>query len=210
MLIKIIFNYILGYIRISVEGYYIERFINICRNNKITIWKIKRDKNVKIDLDVGIGDLKKVAKIAKQTKCKIKILRKKGLPFIFNKYKKRKIFFIFLIFIIILLGISSNFIWNIDIKYENDQQIDNLYQDIVDSGLTIGKMKSKVNTKEIINKIRLNRDDIAWIGIEMKGTNAIVRVVKSTAKPEIIDEEQYCNIVSDKQGIITKINGKSR
>ncbi len=209
MLIKIIFNYILGYIRISVEGYYIERFINICRNNKITIWKIKRDKNVKIDLDVGIGDLKKVAKIAKQTKCKIKILRKKGLPFIFNKYKKRKIFFIFLIFIIILLGISSNFIWNIDIKYENDQQIDNLYQDIVDSGLTIGKMKSKVNTKEIINKIRLNRDDIAWIGIEMKGTNAIVRVVKSTAKPEIIDEEEYCSIVSDKQGIITKINAQN-
>lgn len=209
MLIKIIFNYILGYIRISVEGYYIERFINICRNNKITMWKLKRDKNVKIDLNIGISDLKKVAKIAKQTKCKIKILRKKGLPFIFNKYKKRKLFFVFLIFIIILLGISSNFVWNIDIKYENDEQIENLYQDIVDSGLTIGKMKSKVNTKEIINKVRLNRNDIAWIGIEMKGTNAIVRVVKATAKPDIVDEKDYCSIVSDKQGIITKINAQN-
>ncbi len=209
MLIKIIFNYILGYIRISVEGYYIERFINICRNNKIAMWKLKRDKNVKIDLNIGINDLKKVAKIAKQTKCKIKILRKKGLPFIFNKYKKRKLFFIFLIFIIILLGISSNFVWNIDIKYENDEHIENLYQDIVDSGLTIGKMKSKINTKEIINKVRLNRDDIAWIGIEMKGTNAIVSVVKATAKPDIVDEEDYCSIVSDKQGIITKINAQN-
>ncbi len=209
MLIKIIFNYILGYIRISVEGYYIERFINICRNNKIAMWKLKRDKNVKIDLNIGISDLKKVAKIAKQTKCKIKILRKKGLPFIFNKYKKRKLFFIFLIFIIILLGISSNFVWNIDIKYENDEHIENLYQDIVDSGLTIGKMKSKINTKEIINKVRLNRDDIAWIGIEMKGTNAIVSVVKATAKPDIVDEEDYCSIVSDKQGIITKINAQN-
>ena len=209
MLIKIIFNYILGYIRISVEGYYIERFINICRNNKIAMWKLKRDKNVKIDLNIGINDLKKVAKIAKQTKCNITILRKTGLPFIFNKYKKRKLFFIFLIFIIILLGISSNFVWNIDIKYENDEHIENLYQDIVDSGLTIGKMKSKINTKEIINKVRLNRDDIAWIGIEMKGTNAIVSVVKATAKPDIVDEEDYCSIVSDKQGIITKINAQN-
>ena len=173
------------------------------------MWKLKRDKNVKIDLNIGISDLKKVAKIAKQTKCKIKILRKKGLPFIFNKYKKRKLFFIFLIFIIILLGISSNFVWNIDIKYENDEHIENLYQDIVDSGLTIGKMKSKINTKEIINKVRLNRDDIAWIGIEMKGTNAIVSVVKATAKPDIVDEEDYCSIVSDKQGIITKINAQN-
>lgn len=209
MLIKIIFNYILGYIRISVEGYYIERFINICRNNKIAMWKLKRDKNVKIDLNIGINDLKKVAKIAKQTKCKIKILNKKGLPFIFNKYKKRKIFFVFLVFIIILLGISSNFVWNIDIKYENNEQMEDLYQDIVNSGLTIGKMKSKVNTKEIINKVRLNRDDIAWIGIEMKGTNAIVRVVKATAKPDIINEEEYCSIVSDKQGVITKINAQN-
>ena len=88
MLIKIIFNYIIGYIRISVEGYYIERFINICRNNKITIWNLKRDKNVKLELNIGIRDLKKVAKIAKQTKFKLKITRKRGLPFVFNKYKK--------------------------------------------------------------------------------------------------------------------------
>ena len=50
MLIKILFNYIIGYIRISIEGYYIERFINICRNNKIAIWKLKRNKNVKLEL----------------------------------------------------------------------------------------------------------------------------------------------------------------
>ena len=208
MLIKIIFNYIIGYIRISIEGYYIERFINICRNNKITIWNIKRDKNVKLELNVGIKNLKKIAKIARQTKCKIKIKRKKGLPFILKKYKKRKLFFVFLIVIIIALAISSNFIWNIQIIEENNT-IENLYQDLIDSGLTIGKAKSKINTKDIINKVRLKRDDIAWIGIEFKGTNAIVRAVKATAKPDIINDEDYCNIVSDKQGVITKISAQN-
>ena len=209
MLIKIIFNYIIGYIRISIEGYYIERFINICRNEKITIWNLKRDKNVKLELNIAIKDLKRVAKIAKQTKCKMKITRKKGLPFIFNKYKKRKLFFVFLIVIIIILAISSNFIWNIQIIEEDKQNIQNLYQDVVDSGLQIGTMKAKINTKDIINKIRLKRDDIAWIGIELKGTNAIVRTVKATAKPDIVNDEDYCNIVSDKQGIITKISAQN-
>ena len=209
MLIKIIFNYIIGYIRISIEGYYIERFINICRNEKITIWNLKRDKNVKLELNIGIKDLKRVAKIAKQTKCKMKITRKKGLPFIFNKYKKRKLFFVFLIVIIIILAISSNFIWNIQIIEEDKQDMKNLYQDVIDSGLAIGTMKSKINTKDIINKIRLKRDDIAWIGIELKGTNAIVRAVKATAKPNIVNDEDYCNIVSDKQGIITKISAQN-
>ena len=209
MIIKIIFNYIIGYIRISIEGYYIERFINICRNNRITIWNLKRGKNVELELNIGIKDLKKVAKIAKQTKCKMKILRKKGLPFIFNKYKKRKIFFLFLILIILSLAISSKFVWNIEVIEEDNKTIEDIYQNIVEAGLSIGKLKSQINTKEIINKIRLDRDDIAWIGIELKGTNAIVKVVKAEAKPEIIDEEDYCNIISDKQGVITKINAQN-
>lgn len=209
MFIKIIFNYIIGYIRISIEGYYIERFINICRNNKIAIWNLKRDKNVKLELNVGIKDLKRVAKIAKKTKCKMRITKKKGLPFLFNRYKKRKLFFAFLIAIIIILAISSNFIWNIQIVEEDKDTMENLYQDVIDSGLTIGTMKSKINTKDIINKVRLKRDDIAWMGIELKGTNAIVKVVKATAKPDIIDDEDYCNIVSDKQGIITKISAQN-
>lgn len=209
MFIKIIFNYIIGYIRISIEGYYIERFINICGNEKITIWNLKRNKNVKLELNIGIKDLKKVAKIAKQTKCKIKIIKKKGLPFLFNRYRKRKLFFVFLLVIIIGLGISSNFVWNIQIVEEDKERIENLYQDVVESGLEIGKMKSKINTKDIINKVRLKRNDIAWMGIELKGTNAIVKVVKATAKPEIVDDNEYCNIVSDKQGIITKINAQN-
>ena len=66
-----------------------------------------------------------------------------------------------------------------------------------------------MNSKEIINKVRLKRNDIAWMGIEIKGTNAIVKISKATEKPEIIDETDYCNIISNKQGIITKINVQS-
>ena len=209
MLIKILFNYIIGYIRISVEGYYIERFINICRNNKIVIWNLKRDKNVKLELNIGIKDLKRLRRIVRQTKCKMKIIRKSGLPFLFNRYKKRRIFLVFLLLIVILLAISSNFIWNIEIVVENNEEIQNIYNDVINNGISIGKCKSKINTKEVINKIRLNRDDIAWMGIELKGTNAIVKVVKATSKPEIIDENDYCNIVSNKQGVVTKINAQN-
>lgn len=209
MFIKILLNYILGYVRITVEGYYIERFINICRNNKIIIWNLKRNKSVQLNLNIGIKDFKEIKKIAKKTKCKVKIIKKKGLPFLFNRYKKRKIFFGFLLLILMLIGISSNFIWNIEIKIENEEQLDNIYEDIISAGLETGKMKNKINTKEIINQIRLKRNDIAWMGIELKGTNAIVKLVKAESKPDIVDEEDYCNIVSDKVGVITKINAKN-
>ena len=90
MFIKILLNYILGYIKIEIEGYYIERFINICTNKKIAIWNLKREEGIKLYLNAGIKDFKELCKIAKKTQCRIKIERKKGLPFILHRYKKRK------------------------------------------------------------------------------------------------------------------------
>ena len=209
MLIKIIVSYLLGYLRISIQGYYIERFINICRNEKITIWNLKRNKDIELILNASIGEFKKICKIAKKTGCKVKIKNKKGLPFLLNRYKKRKVFLVLLIMLVILTGVSSNFVWNVEIIEENGQNLENIEKDIEEAGLQVGKFKSEIDTKELVNKIRLKRDDVAWIGIELKGTNAIVKLVKADQKPEIIDEDEYCSIVSNKTGIITKINAQT-
>ena len=209
MFIKILLNYIIGYVKICVEGYYIERFINICTNKHITIWNLKREKGTKLYLNIGIKDFKKLSEISKKTKCKVKIEKKKGLPFLLNRYKKRKIFLILLIIVLILIGLSSNYVWNIEIREENNTELENLVEDLKNAGLTVGKLKNKINTKEIINNIRLYREDIAWMGIELKGTNAIVKVVKADKEPEIINKNDYCDIISDKSGIITKINAQN-
>ena len=72
MFIKIILSYLLGYVRVSVEGYYIERFINICKSKKITIWNLKRNKDIQLYLNTRIGEFRDICKIAKKTKCKIR------------------------------------------------------------------------------------------------------------------------------------------
>lgn len=209
MFVKMLIGYIVGYVRIVVEGYYIERFINLCTSQKIAIWSLKREKNVKLFLNVGIHDFKKLIPIARKVQCKVKIQKKKGIPFILNRYKKRKIFLALFLVIVTLLFISSNFVWNVEIREENNLEIENIMQDLEEQGLKPGVSKNNIDTKSIINNIRLKRDDIAWMGIELKGTNAIVRIVKSDEKPEIIDESEYCNIVSDKSGVITKINAQN-
>ena len=141
MWVKILLNYIMGYVRITLEGYYIERFINICTNEKITIWILKREKNINLKLNVGINDFKEIAKIAKKLQCKIKIEKKKGLPFIMHKYKKRKVFVIALLIVILAIGISSNYIWNIEIKSENNEEFEGIYEDLQEAGLSTRKSK---------------------------------------------------------------------
>ena len=163
MYIKLLLGILLGYVRIQVEGYYVERFINICINRKIFIWNLKREKGVKLFLNIGINDFKKISKIAKKANCKIKIVRKRGIPFLLHRYKKRKIFVVFLLVISLLIFISSRYIWNIEVSVEDNLIVENIENDLEKLGLKQGVLKKTIDSNRIINDLRLNRNDIAWV-----------------------------------------------
>lgn len=204
-----ILEYVSGYVNIVIEGYYIEQFINICNNKQIDLWNIKKENSIKVYASVCITDFKKLKQICKKTKCKIKIQSKKGLPFVIKKYKKRKFFFIFLLLIILTIIILSNFIWNIEIESDADIPKEEILELAQSEGLEIGKRKGAIDTKAVINKIRLERDDISWVGIEIDGTNATIKLVKADEKPEIINDDEYCNIVADKNAMILKVSAQN-
>lgn len=206
MFFKILIYYILGYVNISVEGYFIERFINICRGKQIFLWNMKRKKSSFLFTNIAIKDFKKIRQVAKVTKCQVKIQKKKGLPFLLHRYQKRKLFIGLLLTLFLVIFGVSNFVWNIEIIGNNTIPTEELLEQLNEYGLVLGKLKNSVKTKEIISKMRLERDDIAWIGIKSIGTNMIVEVVEADKKPDIIDENEYCSIVSKKEGRITKIN----
>ena len=90
MYIKLLLGILLGYVRIQVEGYYVERFINICISRKIFIWNLKREKGVKLFLNIGINDFKKISKIARKANCKIEIVRKEECHFYYIDIKKER------------------------------------------------------------------------------------------------------------------------
>lgn len=206
MFVRKILNYFTGYVKIKVEGFFIERFINMCISKKILLMNIEREKSTIMYANVGVDDYKKLKQIAKKTKSQIKIQSKKGLPFTMYKYRKRKIFLLLFILVIIGTIISSNYIWNVEIIGNVKISTEEIMRSLEESGLTIGTSKNDINTNYIINKIRLSREDIAWIGISIKGTNAVVKIKETNKAPNIIDENKYCNIIADKTGMITKIN----
>jgi len=204
--IRIIYNWLSGYVNITIEGLYIERFINICISKRIFLWNSEREKSTILYTNIGILDFKQIHQIARKTNCRIHIRKRKGLPFIFKRYKKRKLFFISLIFIIGIIFLSSQFVWNIEIRGNEKVSKEEIVVELEKGGLSIGKWKGKINLADVINEVRLNNGNISWIGIELKGTNAIVDVAEALEKPKLIDYDDICNIVANKDGVIRKIN----
>ena len=213
MLIRHLYTEISGYVNIKVEGFFVERFINMCLAQDIFLWNIKYENNALVKLKISVADFRKIKKIAKKTKSKVKIEKKEGLPFLLYHYRKRKIFLILACIVFLLIFILTRFVWNIEIIGAENISVDELKAILKEEGIKEGILKNKIETEEIINRVRLKREDLAWIGIKIKGTNVIVEVVEAKEKPEIIDETQICNIVAKRSATISKIivqNGTAR
>ncbi len=84
MQLKILTSYVLGFVDIVVEGYYIERFINICTSKNIFLWKLKRDKSTILYARVGVSDFKRLKSICRKTRLQNENKKEKWLFFCFE------------------------------------------------------------------------------------------------------------------------------
>jgi len=195
-----------GVVVVQIEGYFTERFINLCKINNIKIWDIRNIVNGVIRFKIDIGEFKKLKTIAKKTKCKVTIKEKEGLYFTFYRYRKRKIFALLTIVLLIISILFSTFIWKIEITgntYLTDEEI---ISALKNSGIYVGKNKTFINKKDVISDMRVAVPDLSWIGIEMDGTKVVVKVVEKTKIDEKNIQQDVCgNIIADKSGIVTKI-----
>lgn len=199
-------NFIKGYIQIEVEGFFIERFLNTCAKEGIQLWGTKRKNKRIVITNIHIENFKKIRKAAKKTQNKVKIKKKRGIPFIIKKYKNRKVF-IFLFFTLILsICALSNFIWNIEIEGNQSITTEEILNELNQNGIKQGTLKYKIDINQTIEKMRLKDSRISWIGMKIEGTNIKVSIVEAVEKPNILDENEYCDIIAKKEGIITKIN----
>ena len=170
---------------------------------------LRRKSSTLITAQINVNSFKDFSRIVKKNKCRLKIQGKKGLPFLIRKYKKRKIFVISLIIFLLVMFSLSRFIWNIEITGNNNVSDEVLIKILESEGLKIGSLKKNVNLEDIVNKIRMERSDVSWVGIKIVGTNAVIEIVETGEIPEVVDEEEHCNIVATKDAMIDSISAQN-
>lgn len=195
-----------GIVTVQIEGFFTERFINLCKINNIKIWDVRNIVKGVMRFKINIKDFKKLRKISKKTKCKVLIKEKKGVYFTLFKYRKRKIVFV-LLFLVLIFSISfSTFVWNIEVIGNETISKEEIIDNLKESGLFIGKSKIGLDKKDIVNNFRTKSSDVSWAGLEIDGTRAIIKVVEKTRIDENnVQKINPGDIVATKSGVITKI-----
>ncbi|MGE5633218.1 MAG: sporulation protein YqfD [Caulobacteraceae bacterium] len=205
MFIIRIWNYFRGYAIIIVKGLKIERFINLAVVNNIYIWDIEKVEYTTIKAKIGLGNFTRLREIVRKTDSSVSILSKHGFPFVIRNVKRRKLFYAALLSLFIFVYIMSSFIWMIEIV--GTKNIDNtkLVKCLYEEGLREGALKGKLDKRHIENRILIKMPELSWIGIQIKGTKAVIEVVEKGEEPHIISRSDACDIVAAKDGVISKI-----
>lgn len=194
-----------GLVKISIEGFFIEKFINICTYKNIKLNNLKRLNGCVLEAEVNIQDFKRLHQICRKTKCRLKILDKEGIPFLLHRYRKRKLFIVALILIIMLVVYANCLIWKIDINCDDEVIENQIWQQLEQLNIKKYKFKGNMDLEDIKNELMINIQEITWIEMEFKGVLLSINVKIGNLPPEVIDENEYCNVVASKSGLIQKV-----
>ena len=197
-------TYIKAIVMVEAEGYFVERLINLCKINNINIWNIKFITDGKIEFYISLKDFKKIKPYVKKSKCKVRVINKKGIYFNLFKYRKRKLALFLLIGACLITTIISTFIWKINVTVDPDIKKTKVEQLLKEMNINVGKNKMFISKGKISDYIRANMYEAAWVGVDIKGQSLDI-IVKSKIISKEEDKSILGNIVATKSGVITKI-----
>lgn len=208
MITKLLLN-LFGFVRISVKGSTIERFLNICIKNEIRLFKIERKDEVCMYASVRIKDFYRLRRYMGRTGCKVHIINRFGLPFFIFRFRKRYALWSgFFVALLVFFALTSC-VWVIDIETSGDIDINRLRESLNNAGIYTGVPIFKVDETKSASEIRFEMADVLdYISVSRLGNRIIVRAINEQDAPKIQDDKSITGIVATYDGVIKNINVK--
>ncbi|HHY13057.1 MAG TPA: sporulation protein YqfD, partial [Thermoanaerobacterales bacterium] len=128
----------------------------------------------------------------------------KGFIFLYKRLIRNKSFLIGAILFVLIQMISSCIIWDIKIIGNNEIPLERIVRDLEILGVKNGVFKHKIDQKHVVNNLILENPKIAWVGMQIKGSKIFVTIVEKDKVPKL-DDDEFCDIVALKGGIIDDI-----
>ncbi|MDO5010123.1 MAG: sporulation protein YqfD [Intestinibacter bartlettii] len=202
-------NYIKGYYVLIVEGIDTEKYLNFICKNKVSIYNVKRIDKTKVEFSVSRGDLKKIKNMYRGNKFEVKIKQKTGIPFLAKRIYKYKTMVFSAVVSLLLLLLTTQFVTDIYIDCPEGIDKKVLQDELEECGLKPGVFKKTIDRKIIRDHIMQEIDEVAYLSINVKGTNVFVTVTKKDDENTQTSNSNYCNIIASKNGIIEKVIARS-
>lgn len=206
-------HYRKGYLRVRLQGFSPERFLNLCMANQIEIWDLRcREKGY--EFRIALEGFRKVRPLARKASVRLKILERSGLPFFLYRNRKRKLSAAGIACFFLLLFLLSRFIWNITLEGNYRFTDDMLLHYLDEQEIRYGVRRAAIDCDILEESIRTAYPEIIWVSVRISGTRLLIKIKENEVMAGIpVKDNTPCDLVADKDGIITRMvvrRGKAR
>lgn len=200
-----ILDLIYGYVEILVQGENPERFLNLCKNRKIYMEKIRYTDDDRLTAQIRAADFRRLGSIRRKTGVHIRIIQKRGMPFFFFRNRKRKAFFAGLLLAGVLIFVMTGRIWNIHIEGNVRNSTETILDFLKEQGVSHGMSKKKVDCSEIAASVRRKFSQVTWVSARIEGTRLLLEIREGISRKNIKEDTAACDLTADKAGVITEM-----
>lgn len=209
MLVLRFLRFLTGYVCLTAEGGFPERFINLCRLRGILLWELKCRNGVITACTDRKGYLE-IKPVARKSGMKVRIKKKYGLPFFLNRHSRRVGILIGLCFCIAMLSILSTRIWSIDVTGNTRVPSEEIIEVFEQLGVKKGVAAKKIDITAAEISALQRLPDISWLNINISGSAALIEVRERAVSPEKDEDSTPSDIVAARDGqivILRPFNG---
>lgn len=201
MLILKLFRFIFGYVSFTAGGGFPERFINLCKLNRITLWDLKCE-NAVISACADCPSYKRIRSAAKKSGMRVRISKKHGLPFFIERHSRRIGVLIGACFCVCIILILSTRIWSIDVTGNSAVPTEKITEVFEQLGVKAGAAGSKIDIRSTEIAALQKLPELSWLNINIAGSTAKIEVRER--KPEIRSDAdaEPTDIVASRDGQI--------
>jgi similar to stage IV sporulation protein len=189
---------------LKIESDSAERFFNVCRAHGIDLWDIGCEDKA-CTCKIYASDFINIKPIVRKTNTKVKVLKKRGLPFYLPVLKRYSPLIILFFTVIVLLIYSHNFIWAVE--YVGNIQIsdDELTDFLVSENIYYGIKKKDIDCDKEEKNIRDTFPNIIWTSVYFEGTKLYISLKENEKAEPAQDTSIGYDIVAQEDGTIVSI-----
>lgn len=161
-----------------------------------------------IRASLRLRDFYDIKPYLRKTKTRLRIISKKGFPFWCHRHPRMKWFCVFLLCLICIVFYSLNFIWNIEIKGNQQIPTQDILECLTQNEVKIGQKQANVDCSYIELQLRERFENLGWVSVYFEHTSLCVDIKESLYGKLDASEEQEghsYHIIANKDATIYSI-----
>lgn len=201
-----------GRAEVEIFGVFPEAVINRCAAAGIKLRRVRAIDGQTLRCLAFERDLEAIKASCARCQCELRLLRLFGGSRDRRLLRRRIWLPVTALLVALLLTLSSLFVWDIEIRGASKVSPAAILRALEASGLRRGCFWPALETDLLRSRTLCLVPELAWLGVSVNGSRAVVLVTERVETPEIYADSAPCSLVASHTGVVRRVavrNGKT-